>query len=345
MKKILIAANRTEKTKRYVANAPGCDISVRRALLKKGFSVDMLYLEKRDFGAPLYKLKKKILDANPSCIFNLFDGFRSDSSKEAEFAEILEMTGIPFTGNSPWTLAACLDKETTKRILEKRGIATPRGVFIKSLADLRMDGLNFPLFIKPCFEDASIGINPDVFLAKENDIHGIVPRKLKEFPKGLIIEEFIPGKEYHAGFLRNFPYEMLGISVNNYSKHKDFLPFLTYSSKWKSDSEEFRKLIPSLDENIPAHLKYKIAEISSKAGEALGCRGYYRVDLRERDGQIFVLDMNPNPDISIYSGFMRQAYRIGYAYDDVIARIVALAGVSAKEEEEGVCALRTKKHA
>lgn len=330
MKRIVIAVNKTENAKRYADNSYRCLISVKRALWNKGVSVETIYVEGRDFDAPLDKLKTKILKAVPSCVFNLFDGLDNSSLKEVEFAEILEMMDIPFTGSSSRALAMCRDKEMTKRILKGHNIGTPSGIFVKGLKDLCIDELNSPLFIKPCFEDASIGIDENTFLAKKDDVEKVVLQKLKEFPEGLIIEEFISGNEYHVGFLGNFPYEMLGISVNDYSKHPTLLPFLTYNSKWRTDSEEFKKLMPSMNESIPGSLKDEIAEITLKAGAILGCKGYFRVDLREKEGRLFILDVNPNPDISVGSGFMKQSYCAGYTYDDVIAKIFALAVVSEK---------------
>jgi D-alanine-D-alanine ligase len=44
--------------------------------------------------------------------------------------------------------------------------------------------------------------------------------------------------------------------------------------------------------------------------------------MREKDGELFVLDVNPNPDINRDSGFMRQAYAKGYTYEDVIEKIL-----------------------
>jgi D-alanine-D-alanine ligase len=43
-----------------------------------------------------------------------------------------------------------------------------------------------------------------------------------------------------------------------------------------------------------------------------------------KNGGLFVLDANPNPDINIDSGFMRQACYRGYAYGDIMTMILRL---------------------
>ena len=54
----------------------------------------------------------------------------------------------------------------------------------------------------------------------------------------------------------------------------------------------------------------------------MGCRGYFRVDLRERKGRLFILEVNPNPDINTDSGFARQSARRGFAFAGMVARLV-----------------------
>ncbi len=66
----------------------------------------------------------------------------------------------------------------------------------------------------------------------------------------------------------------------------------------------------------------RVLEAAAAAGTALGCRSYFRVDLRERDGVPFVLDVNPNPGINTDSGFARQAAAAGLAYPALITAIL-----------------------
>jgi D-alanine-D-alanine ligase len=47
--------------------------------------------------------------------------------------------------------------------------------------------------------------------------------------------------------------------------------------------------------------------------------------MRERNRQIYVIDINPNPDINTDSGYIRQAQNYGYEYKNVIKKIVDIA--------------------
>jgi D-alanine-D-alanine ligase len=58
----------------------------------------------------------------------------------------------------------------------------------------------------------------------------------------------------------------------------------------------------------------------------LRLRDYARIDLRVTDsGDVYVIEVNPNPYLERESEFARAAERAGHSYDAVISRIVDLA--------------------
>lgn len=331
MYRIVIAVIKEDTARKDVKDVLRCKNAIEKALLNKNWSVKTLYLEEKDFESS-ESIKTRIMELKPFCIFNLFEGFENDSQKEAAFVQIIEDMNVFFTGNSSYTLNLCGNKWKTKDVLRRNNIPTPKGIFVKEVKDLDLKSIHLPIFIKPCFEDASLGIDIDSLVTDEENLHKVIEQKLKEFPKGLMAEEFISGKEYNVGFLGDFPYEAIGISTIDYSEYRNTYSFLTYNSKWETDTCEFKTLLPSLEKGLDNDLKKKILELSAKAGEILGCKSYFRVDLREKNGQLYVLDVNPNPDINEDSGFMKQAYFKGYIYEEVIERIVELAGVSLLEK-------------
>ncbi|MBU2250643.1 MAG: ATP-grasp domain-containing protein, partial [Candidatus Omnitrophica bacterium] len=280
-------------------------------------------IDKKDFLDP-QGLKEKVNKNNPVCIFNLFEGFCDDSAKEAEFVKVLEASGIPFTGNPSAALEICLNKQKVKNILRRNKIPVPAGIFIDKTRSLDIEAFNFPLFIKPCFQDASVGIEEDCLVLKKEELLKTINSKLKRFPKGVLVEEFIDGKEYNAAFLGSFPYELLGIGKLDYQRHENLTPFLTYASKWEEAAPEFKKLVFSPCLEISDSLKDEIVGLSQRAAEALGCSGYFRVDFREKNNRLSILDVNPNPDINPDSGFISQARRKGYSYIGILEKILEL---------------------
>jgi len=329
-KTILIAVSGQETGKKDALDALCCMDAFRRGLLHLGAIPEPFYVREVDFLQPK-ALLKKILELNPAVVFNLFEGFVGDSQKEVEFASILEQSGICFTGNSAQTLKICLNKQKVKNILSKGNISIPQGCLVRKIEDLETLRINTPVFIKPCCEDASIGIDHGSLVWEKQKLHDFVKTKLREFPAGVIVEDFIEGKEYSLGFLGREKFELMGISEMDYGLHADCVPFLSYKAKWDTGSELFKKLMPDYNIKIFPQQKRKMVMIAMKSAALLGCRGYFRVDLREREGAFFVLDVNPNPDINIDSGFMKQSKNSGYSFESVIKKILNAAYGPLKE--------------
>ncbi|MBF0494201.1 MAG: ATP-grasp domain-containing protein [Candidatus Omnitrophica bacterium] len=333
LKKLIVTLNKEKLPRKDVQNILLCGEAVRSAAAEKGWSADILFITLEDFEKGHAHLKEKLLVSSPDCVFNLFEGFAADPHKEYEFAEIIESLGIPFTGNSSHTLKLSLDKYETKKILSRNSLPVPKGFKVKSLKDIRERRLELPFFIKPCFEDASLGIDEKSFLTKLEDLPAALTEKLKSHPEGLLVEEFLPGKEFNIGFLGGPDFELVGISVMDYNKHPDISPFMSYSSKWDTKTKEYKALVPVVTKegDLDKAVRDKLFEICSKAAKILGCRSYFRIDLREKNEKFCILDVNPNPDISPDSGFIRQAFARGLTYADTIEKIINASLAAGKE--------------
>ncbi|HNX90407.1 MAG TPA: ATP-grasp domain-containing protein [Candidatus Omnitrophota bacterium] len=296
---------------------------VQQALSEKGISSETVFLEHKDFDNK-ENLRNRILNVAPDIVFNLFEGFYDDSSKEPVFAEVLEELKIPYTGNSAHALRTCLNKQRTKDILKENGLPVPQGFVIYSVDDLKKQSPIFPVFMKPVAEDASLGIDKESLAMDMNALISAAGKKLKAFPAGILAEEFLYGQEFNVGVVGNGEYEVFGVSVIDYSGHED-MPFLTYSSKWDEQSEEYRKTMPVFEKGIDQNIRKNLLEMAAEAGRALKCKGYFRVDFRAKGEKIYIIDVNPNPDISPDAGFAKQAAGRGYSYPDVIKKILDLA--------------------
>lgn len=324
MNRVVIVTGKEGCRRQDVIDAKRCAKSVETALSDLGYTVRNIFVEKGDFLSK-EKVFNKIARCRADCVFNLFEGFSDDSFKEAEFAKMLESSGVPFTGNASAALKVCRDKAALKEVLSRKGITTPAGKLVKRITEVNVGAVNIPLFIKPCCEDASLGIDRDALVVKKEQLCAVVRDKLRQFPQGVLIEEFIPGKEYNIGMMGDYPYEALNISVIDYTAYKEFPPFLTYRSKWDYNSEEFKRIFPQSGVFIAPRLRKEILRLAKKIGKILSCRSYFRVDFREKKGKLFVLDVNPNPDINEDSGFIKQAGAAGLGYNEVVGKIVALA--------------------
>jgi D-alanine-D-alanine ligase len=69
----------------------------------------------------------------------------------------------------------------------------------------------------------------------------------------------------------------------------------------------------------------RLEEVALAAYRLGGCRDYGRVDLRLRDGEPLVLDVNPNADLSFESDHAIGSKMLGWTYGQLAARIIACA--------------------
>lgn len=330
--KILAVAGVEETSRADLLDVLRCRRAVAKALADQDCIVvpfDVRPLDMSDMSS----LALRILEEGCDCIFNLFEGFGDDPSQEPRFARLLDELEMPYTGNGRKALESCLDKDTARRTLADAGLPVPGGFCVRSLDDRSLlADLTFPLFLKPNGEDGSVGIGADSLVRDGDELIAALKRRLSLFSKGIIVEEFLDGPEYNAAFLGNGPFEMLAFSRINYGDYPDATPFLGYDAKWDEESPSYA-VMPEVAPALPGEKVAEIRSLCERAGGALGCRGYFRVDLREREGKLHVLEVNPNPDINTDSGFVRQAAHGGLDYPTLVKRLVKLALREGREND------------
>ncbi len=324
---VLVAVGIEDDGRPDVSDGLRCRSHVIEALSHLGIPAAPLDVRREDLSGARSgtAFVARLRDRSPSCVFNLFEGFSDDSSLEHDFCRFLEASGLPYTGNGPDALAACHDKARARVILENAGVPVPDGICVRNPSDV--DGIAFPapFFVKPAREDGSVGVDESSLVRSRDELERVVSRKLSDYPEGLVVEEFLAGREFSVAFLEGNP-EPVGISVIDYDHFPGLSPYLNYASKWDPAAPDF-VISPRSAEHLPHSLVRRIGALAARSGEILGCRGYYRVDVRERrpGGDLLVIDVNPNPDVSSDAGLARQAGEAGISYAGLIARIVALA--------------------
>jgi D-alanine-D-alanine ligase len=78
-------------------------------------------------------------------------------------------------------------------------------------------------------------------------------------------------------------------------------------------------------EDLSPRVEREIASIAKQCFRRLGLSGYARLDLRMRpDGRLYVLEANPNPDLTYGEDFAESAEAAGVGYEELLQRIVRL---------------------
>jgi D-alanine-D-alanine ligase len=106
---------------------------------------------------------------------------------------------------------------------------------------------------------------------------------------------------------------------------------VSYAAKWDEHHVDYAGTKPVPLRGLSAAVCAEIERVSRAAWAAVELRDYGRVDLRVDDmGVPWVIDVNPNPDISPDAGVARAAAAAGLGYAQMVDRIaqVALARIA-----------------
>ena len=282
---------------------------VLTAVTELGYAAFIISLQK-SFMNFLQRLKA----LNADVVINLCEAFLGYPQLEANVAAAFELLGVSFTGNDSRTLALCLNKFKTKAVLKSSGLPTAPALLIDA-PDRKVD-LPFPLIVKPNTEDASLGIHPDSVVHDGDALGRQVKKLLELFNEPVIIESFIEGREFNVAVLDLDKPEALPVSEIDFSALPEGQAAIcSYEAKWHPEHILFQTTPPVCPALIDDALRTKLQELAVKAFLACECRDYARVDFRvDKKGRPFILEVNPNPDVSLNAGFARGLHAAGIEY-------------------------------
>jgi D-alanine-D-alanine ligase len=268
------------------------------------------------------KLEARLSALQPDFAFNC--SIKCLDDPERAFApKVLKKLGIPFTGSGACACCTAYSKADAKHILREADIRTPRSLVIRNLESFRIPrSLCYPLFVKPVKGGCSFGIGPESLIPDESSLRERLPGIYAKVGGPLLLEEFLPGREFTAGVLGNRQARVLPIMEFRYKQEKN-LRFRSYSLKMVHYENE----VVQCPAELEPERRTEIKRLALETYHAIGCRDYARVDLRlDSSGRPCVLEVNalPNlmPEISSFACMAKQA---GLSFRDLIGSILRTA--------------------
>jgi len=264
----------------------------------------------------------------PDVVFNLTEHFHNRSAYDQNVASLLEMLGVRCTGSGPTGLTLCKNKGMTKEILAYHRIRFPAYAIFPPGATVRKPKrLSFPLFIKPLQEEASYGISQDSFVENDQAFEERVRFIHERMNQDALAEEYIDGRELYVSILGNRRLQVFPLREVIFSAIPEGRPkFSTFKAKWDDAYRQRWGIQNIFAEPLPEGMAERITQICKKVYRVLRIQGYGRIDLRvSRDGDIAILEANPNPNLADDDEFAQSALKTGLSYDGLIQRILGLA--------------------
>lgn len=263
----------------------------------------------------------------PDVIFNFVEIYKEKPRLEMNFVGLYELLGIPYTGAPAITLANCQSKFLTKKLLNYHGIKTAKFHLFKMIPEKLNLETKYPVIVKPAYEDASVGIENESIVYNKEALLKRIEYIFKHFNQPALVEEFIEGREFNVSVMGDLKLKVLPISEIDFSKMPDHLHnIVSYQAKWDPHHESYHKTIPICPAKISKSLEEKLKHTAISAFKIMGTRDYARVDMRvTSDEEVYVLEVNPNPDLTEGAGFMRSAHAAGLSYGQALKKIIMLA--------------------
>ncbi len=295
---------------------------VFEALEKLGHKPSYLVLDGED--PSLVSVAK----SNADLLFNLVESYAGDDTKDSNVAAYLDLLEIPYTGAGPRGLYLAQNKALAKKLFHFHDIRTPFfAVSYQGRSD-HVHDIAFPLIVKPQSEDGSIGIDAGSVVSSVKELMERIDYIHEHFPDSpALIEEYIDGREIYAAVLGNEKPEALPLVELDMSKLPDDMPRIAGTEvKWEKDSDAYKKTRSRVCEGLDEETAENLRQTAVAAYQALQLRDYGRIDMRlTPDGNIYVIEANPNPWLSSGAEFAMAAKKSGRSYAELMQDIVDLA--------------------
>jgi D-alanine-D-alanine ligase len=266
--------------------------------------------------------------SNADLIFNLTESYAGDDTKEMHVTAFLDLIDIPYTGAGPHANTPAQDKSIAKKMFAFYGIQSPYfATAYRGTIDHAHD-IKFPLIVKPTSEDGSIGIDAAAVVNSVKELMERISYIQTEFNSPALIEEYIEGREIYAAILGSYESaHALPLVELDLSKLPKGMPKIASQDvKFEKDSEAYKLTKSAIAEDLDEETVANLTEIAIKAYRAVKLRDYGRIDMRiSSEGEVYVIEANPNPWLSSGQEFAMAAKKSGLSYTQMIGEIVDLA--------------------
>ncbi len=337
MKRVLLIYN-TDYDEELVASS-GVDVSaveesaraVCKGIADYGLETTIRGIHGRDISEVLHEIR----EGQYALVFNIVESLCGDTRNELVIPALLDLLKQPYTGPDALAIGLCLHKVKCKQVLSAQDIATPDYVLLEDIEQLQseamgktLETLQYPYFLKLAREDASIGIEASNRVVDAASLRTRAAALLEQYGQPVLGEQYIEGREVNVTVIGNgSELGILPLHEIDFGKMPEGRPrIVSYAAKWDEEHVDYEGTKPVPMQNLTPELEARIADTAKAAFRALGLRDFGRIDLRiDTEGKPWVIDVNPNCDLSPDAGVARAAEHGGMSYPKLVGKICELA--------------------
>jgi D-alanine-D-alanine ligase len=325
----------------FGGESPEHDVSLKSAtnvldaIDKTRFSIICCYIDRQgrwwsvDGATPNHRQSPRIepilggaavrIGSHSRAIDVLFPILHGQNGEDGTIQGLARMAHIPIVGCDIDGSAICIDKITTKRLLEQSGLPiVPYEVChisqTRHYVDIQSKLRGDTFFVKPARQGSSVGIS------KANTPAGFEAALAEAFQHDtkVIIEP--------AMQIREIEVAVMGATLNpSASIPGEIIPdrdFYSYESKYASDSASTIKIPANLSPAITSQIQI----YARQAFTTLHCRGLARIDFFvDTDNTVYINEINTLPGFTSISMYPKLWEASGVPYQQLITALIDLA--------------------
>ena len=277
--------------------------AVLEALLNQGYNAHPV--DPKEY--PVANLKNDGFDR----VFNILHG---RGGEDVTMQGLLEQIGLPYTGCGVMASALTMDKMRTKMLWKAFGLpvaemeVVTRETFNNINSEEVVARLGLPLMVKPSLEGSSVGLTK---VKTVEALKSAVEFALK-FDNTILIEEWLAGDELTVPVLDGKVLPAIRIVPEG--------EFYDYEAKYISDNTQY--FCPA---GLTPESEQELALLVKRAYDAVGCRGWSRIDVMcDSKGNFRLVEVNTNPGMTSHSLFPKSAATVGISFEQLVVKILEL---------------------
>jgi D-alanine-D-alanine ligase len=274
----------------------------------------------------LRDIRTNVEEFKPQIVFNLMEAFAGVTTFDQNVVSYLELLRLPYTGCNPRGLILARDKALSKKLLAYHRIPVPEFTVVRpGRRPVLSKKLTFPLIVKSLFFEASAGISQASVVENTEQLVKRVTFIHERLGTAAIVEEFIDGRELYVGVIGNERLDVFPVWEMSFAQMPDNRwKIATERVKWSTQYQKKHGIMTDRAKLEPATAE-RLQRIARRAYRALDLSGYARIDVRmDEQGQMHVLEANPNPNLAYGEDFAESAEVSGIPYERLLDRIIAL---------------------
>ncbi len=297
----------------HTVGAPcGCAKAVMKGLHALGHEI--LFVDSEEI-----ELRAGEISRSCDLVIDHTDTYRGTGLLRPFVRGLLEAHGAQIVGSDAGACLRADDKIAAKMYLSNAGIAAPPGVAVTSKKQKLPGWLKAPVVLKPAFEHMSRGLH---VAATDEEIHEGIAALLDRFRQPILVETFIPGREFAVSLLE----EENGLCVLpplEWRIHPSEAAVLTESFKRSYVTKERQDVLRA---ELPPDLAADLESLSILAFRALGLRDYARFDIRlSVGGTFYFLEANTTPSLEPLEALALSARWAGLDYPALVEKMLSAA--------------------